>query len=149
MKVKDIKDSFMRAGQRVRNFYHYRRNRKLYHAVYTKFQRVNELADGYALCYPQSKGWVSKLTEFATGFRQRYPSINADLIFEPNQGPIWLQIRGPEGTELTFRYSFGSQVGRFRNFKTRLKVSDGFSYKSSALSINICSFGKKFIQFLS
>jgi len=61
--------------------------------------QVNELADGYALCFPGSDGWANKLVQFITFERGCCPFFTFELAFEPKQGPIWLHLRGPEGVK--------------------------------------------------
>jgi hypothetical protein len=61
--------------------------------------KVNELADGYALCFPGSDGWANKLVQFITFERGCCPFFTFELAFEPEQGPIWLHLRGPEGVK--------------------------------------------------
>ncbi|MGH2347718.1 MAG: hypothetical protein ACRDG4_21020 [Chloroflexota bacterium] len=62
-------------------------------------QEVRELATGYALRFPGEAGWASRLLEFIEGERACCPFFTFELIFEPSQGPIWLHLRGPEGTK--------------------------------------------------
>jgi hypothetical protein len=61
--------------------------------------QVNELADGYALRFPGSDGWANKLVQFITFERGCCPFFTFELAFEPEQGPIWLHLRGPEGVK--------------------------------------------------
>jgi hypothetical protein len=62
-------------------------------------QEVRELAAGYALRFPGEDVWASRLLEFIAGERACCPFFTFELIFEPRQGPIWLHLRGPEGTK--------------------------------------------------
>jgi hypothetical protein len=71
-----------------------RYRQKLALDVFTKYQEVKELADGYAFRYPGSEAWAAKLKEYTTLRRTGGSFLTAELVFEPNQGPIWLQIRG-------------------------------------------------------
>jgi len=76
-----------------------RRQQKIFSAVFKRFQQVKELEDGYAFCYPRSKAWATKLEKFTVVWTKYRPFFTTELDFEPNQGPIWLSIRGPEGTK--------------------------------------------------
>jgi len=64
--------------------------------VLTRFQHVQELDDGYAFCYPCNAVWSAKLEAFTKAWQKGFPWCTTELIFVPNQGPIWLHIRGSE-----------------------------------------------------
>ena len=57
---------------------------------------VDELEDGYAFRYPNSQAWASRLKEFSTFEQRCFPYFTFERVFEPDQGPIWLQVRGPK-----------------------------------------------------
>ncbi len=67
----------------------------LFHAV----QKIEELPDGYGLTFPSAPDGLSKLAEFITFERACCPFFIFELICEPEQGPIRLNIRGPEGAK--------------------------------------------------
>ena len=62
-------------------------------------QQVNELIDGYALRFPGSDTWANRLLQFITFERGCCPFFTFALVFEPQQGPIWLHLRGSEGVK--------------------------------------------------
>lgn len=62
-------------------------------------QQVRELADGYAYRFPGTEEWATRLLQFIMGERNCCPFFTFELGFEPNQGPIWLHVRGPEGVK--------------------------------------------------
>ena len=62
-------------------------------------EESNELPDGYELRFPGSAEWATKLTEFIADERACCSFFAFELVFEPNQGPIWLRLRGPEGAK--------------------------------------------------
>jgi hypothetical protein len=62
-------------------------------------QEVVELPDGYALRFPADASWAEKLLTLVVGERACCEFFTFELIFEPQQGPIWLHLRGPEGTK--------------------------------------------------
>ena len=64
-------------------------------AIRTGFEEGNELPDGYELRYPGSDEWIGRLTEFIVNERACCPFFTFELVVEPNQGPIWLRLRGP------------------------------------------------------
>ncbi len=61
-------------------------------------QEIRDLPDGYALRFPGDEIWTARLLAFITGERACCPFFTFELVFEPWQGPLWLHIRGPEGT---------------------------------------------------
>ena len=67
--------------------------------VFGGVRRVSELADGYAFEYPGDDGWAGKLLEFIAFERGCCPFFTFELVFEPEQGPIWLRLRGPDGVK--------------------------------------------------
>ena len=67
--------------------------------LFKHIQQVNELADGYALRFPGDDTWANTLVQFISYERACCPFFTFALIFEPQQGSICLQLRGPEGTK--------------------------------------------------
>src|SRR2546421_12909160 len=67
--------------------------------LFKSVQQVNELADGYALRFPGSDTWANRLLQFITFERGCCPFFTFALVFEPQQGPIWLHLRGSEGVK--------------------------------------------------
>ncbi len=76
-------------------------------SIFRDYRQTQELTDGYAFQYPGSPEWITKLAEFVAFERQCCQFFTFELVFEPQQGPIWLRLRGDEGvkdfikTELT------------------------------------------------
>ncbi|GAC1385436.1 MAG: hypothetical protein NVS4B7_09000 [Ktedonobacteraceae bacterium] len=75
--------------------------------IFKNVQQVQELADGYAFRYPGAVAWATKLTEFITFERACCPFFTFELIFEPEQGPIWLRLRGGEGVKEFIQQEMG------------------------------------------
>ena len=67
--------------------------------LFTGIQEVEELTDGYALCFPGTSTWPQRVLDFIQGERSCCLFFTFELTFLPNQGSIWLYIRGPEGTK--------------------------------------------------
>ncbi len=67
--------------------------------LFTGVQQTRELADGYALRFPGTSAWPQRVLDFIQGERSCCLFFTFELIFIPNQGPIWLHIRGPEGVK--------------------------------------------------
>lgn len=69
-------------------------------SIFEESQQVNELPDGYALSYPGDDAWATKLFEFIAAERRCCPFLTFELVFESNEGSIWLRLRGAEVKEL-------------------------------------------------
>ncbi len=67
--------------------------------LFNSVQQVRELADGYAYRFPGNEEWASRVLGFIMGERSCCPFFTFELGFEPDEGPIWLHIRGPEGVK--------------------------------------------------
>lgn len=67
--------------------------------LFKSVQQVDELIDGYALRFPGSDAWANRLLQFITFERGCCPFFTFALVFEAQQGPIWLHLRGSEGTK--------------------------------------------------
>jgi hypothetical protein len=76
-----------------------RRREEVAAEVFGGVRRVRELADGYAFQYPGDGDWAGKLLEFVAFERGCCPFFTFELVFEPEQGPIWLRLRGPDGVK--------------------------------------------------
>ena len=62
-------------------------------------QETRELADGYALRFPGDEGYAARLLSFIAGERPCCPFFTFALVFEPQEGPLWLHLRGPASTK--------------------------------------------------
>jgi len=58
-------------------------------------QEVAELADGYALKFPNRDSWITGAVELIVAERKCCPFFGFTIAFEPNGGPVWLHITGP------------------------------------------------------
>lgn len=65
-----------------------------------------ELEDGYALRFPPSPDWIPRLAELVVFERSCCPFLTLELTAEPEQGPVWLRLRGPEGAKAFLERSF-------------------------------------------
>lgn len=67
--------------------------------LFTGVQQAQELTDGYALRFPGTSTWSQRVLDYIQGERICCLFFTFELLFLPNQGPIWLHIRGPEGVK--------------------------------------------------
>ena len=84
------------------------RREVLIQEVFSQALEVRELLDGYELCFPAEESWTAKLVDLIQFERQCCPFLTFGLIFLPNRGPIWLQIRGGEGLKDFLRNELGA-----------------------------------------
>lgn len=57
-----------------------------------------ELADGYAFRFAGTGPWGDRIAEFIGSERQCCTFFRFEVGYEPNSGPIWLCMTGPDGT---------------------------------------------------
>ena len=62
-------------------------------------QMIEELADGYAFSFPGEQDWITRLAEFVAFERKCCPFLSFELLFECNQGPIRLRLRGGDAAK--------------------------------------------------
>lgn len=60
---------------------------------------VKELEDGYAYCFRSTEEWLAELSNLVNLERQCCPFMRFRIVVEPNDGPTWLELTGPEGTK--------------------------------------------------
>lgn len=61
-------------------------------------QEVVRLDDGIALRLPASREWLERASQLVAFERECCPFMLFEIRAEPERGPIWLGLRGPEGT---------------------------------------------------
>lgn len=67
--------------------------------VFQAAEQVRELPDGYAFRFPGSAATASRLLEFVLAERSCCQFFTFELGFEPNEGPVWLSLRGSEAVK--------------------------------------------------
>ena len=60
---------------------------------------IRELEDGFAYRFPIDDAWLGSLNELIRFERRCCPFLSFRMIVEPDDGPVWLEIRGPAGTK--------------------------------------------------
>ena len=69
-------------------------------------EEVAEMPDGYAWRIPGDGAWQDELLAFIAAERRCCGFFRMELLFEPNLGPVWLTLRGPDGTKSFIREAF-------------------------------------------
>lgn len=75
------------------------RRREEIDALFSEVQQTQELVDGYALRFPGTSTCAQRVLDFIQGERACCLFFTFELVFIPNQGPLWLHIRGPAGVK--------------------------------------------------
>ena len=83
-----------------------KREDELAEDIFGNCQEVAELADGYAFRFPGDNEWAAKLVEFIAFERKCCPFFTFELAFEPQEGPMWLRLKGPEGVKSFVQQNF-------------------------------------------
>jgi hypothetical protein len=60
---------------------------------------TRELDDGYAYEFPSGAKWIAEVAQLITFERECCPFLRFNLRLEPANGPLWLELTGPEGTK--------------------------------------------------
>lgn len=64
--------------------------------IFAGCEQLQELPDGYEFRFPGTGEWLTELAAFVHDERTCCGFFQFELIFEPNQGPTWLRLRGSE-----------------------------------------------------
>ncbi len=76
-----------------------RRREELARDLFAFAEQVDELDDGYVWRFPGNGEWHAPLLDFVTAERRCCTFFRIELVFEPDLGPVWLTLRGPDGTK--------------------------------------------------
>ena len=60
---------------------------------------TKEMENGYAYRLPSDGAWISELADLVNLERQCCLFLRFNIIVEPDNGSIWLELTGPEGTK--------------------------------------------------
>ena len=73
------------------------------HALREKAREVRETASGYSLRFPASDGLLDELMTVIQMERKCCAFLRFSLLVSPGEGPVWLELSGPEGTKELLR----------------------------------------------
>lgn len=60
---------------------------------------VKETKNGYAYRFPSDDGWLNELAHIISLERRCCSFLDFRLTVEAGNGPIWLELTGPQGTK--------------------------------------------------
>lgn len=75
------------------------RRSKLLQKARAVVEEVRETDYGYAYRFPSDGIWIAELANLITFEHQCCPFLRFRLIVEPGDGPLWLELTGPDGTK--------------------------------------------------
>jgi hypothetical protein len=64
--------------------------------LFAHVDRVEELPDGFGFRFPGATPWAAKALEFIEAEKACCPFFTFELVFAPEDGPLWLRLRGSE-----------------------------------------------------
>ncbi|MBX5449118.1 hypothetical protein [Thermogemmatispora sp.] len=67
--------------------------------LFRQAEEVRELSDGYAFRFSAKQEQLAAILALIDVERECAPLLTFELQFTPQRGPLWLHIRGPEGTK--------------------------------------------------
>jgi len=75
------------------------RRRGVLHKVRSAVVEVKELENGYSYSFPSEGEQLEELAKLVDLERQCCPFLRFHINVEAGNGPIWLEMTGPEGTK--------------------------------------------------
>ncbi len=77
-----------------------------------RYREVKELADGFAFRYPGGPSWTGKVRAVRDHLARHYPFFTSVIDVEPNDGPVWLRITGPDGAKEILQRGLDHAAGK-------------------------------------
>jgi hypothetical protein len=78
--------------------------------VFRAVQTVRELPNGYAFRLPNDTSLLIKGSEFIANERLCCPFFGFAVVAEPQDGPLWLHLTGPEGVKPFIQAEIGEAL---------------------------------------
>jgi len=75
------------------------RRRTILTKVRSAVLEERELENGFSYQFPSDPQWITELANLVTVEHQCCPFLRFRVTVEPGDGPIWLELTGPEGTK--------------------------------------------------
>ena len=71
---------------------------------------TKELDEGFAYRFSSDGNRIAELAQLINFERECCPFLQFNLRLEPANGPIWLELTGPEGTKDFLELLFGAEA---------------------------------------
>ena len=78
--------------------------------LFAHVDRVEELPDGFGFRFSSVTPLATKALEFIEAEKECCPFFTFELVFEPEDGPLWLRLRGSEAIKAFVRAELGEIV---------------------------------------
>lgn len=78
--------------------------------LFAHVDRVEELPDGFGFRFTAAVPWAARALEFVEAEKRCCPFFAFELAFEPNDGPLWLRLRGSDEIKEFIRTELGEIV---------------------------------------
>ncbi len=75
------------------------RRRNVLQKVRGVVSEVKEVEHGFIYCFPPDGAWIRELANLVELEHQCCPFLKFTITVEPGDGPVWLEMTGPEGTK--------------------------------------------------
>ena len=85
------------------------RHQTLAQQLFESVEEAQELPAGYAFRLPMEASMCIAVAEFITLERLCCPFLNFVLEVEPEDGPLWLKLTGPDGVKQVLQAELGLQ----------------------------------------
>ena len=70
-------------------------------------KEIRELSDGYEFRFSSDQPTILLVSEFVARERLCCPFFTFEMVIEPEAGPLWLRLKGPDGVKEFIRIEFG------------------------------------------
>lgn len=70
-------------------------------------KETRELSDGYAFRFQSEQATILLVSEFIGRERLCCPFFTFEMVIEPENGPLWMRLRGSEGVKDFIKLEFG------------------------------------------
>ena len=75
------------------------RRRNVLQRVISMVSEVKEVDHGFIYRFPSDGVWIRELANLVELEHQCCPFLKFTITVEPGDGPVWLEMTGPEGTK--------------------------------------------------
>ena len=75
------------------------RRRNVLQRVISMVSEVKEVDHGFIYRFPSDGAWIRELANLVELEHQCCPFLKFTITVEPGNGPVWLEMTGPEGTK--------------------------------------------------
>ena len=86
-----------------------KRHQTLTQQLFESVEDIQELPGGYAFRLPMRSSLYMAVAEFITLERLCCPFLNFVLEVEPEEGPLWLKLTGPDGVKQFLQAEFDQE----------------------------------------